>query len=340
MSIDLRPEKKPFRRKKIDMDENKQIWLQQATEQFLDFYSTVGKLQEGKWHEAMSLFNAWSNYQKHPGCDAAYRMESILTILANERIHSGNANINITIQIYNKLMDAWACAALFNTIPNPIQASQRIYEILVTLQENYDISTPSTNQQRQQLLPANSTTIDALPLFLPLKPNSESFHIVLHAVCKVEGVFVARRLLAYMEHLYRSGKNDCAQPTQSQYIQILDAYARLNSYQSSILAEAFLRHLKYNCVNHSTLSGRDDSTSNRSTMPLLPNTLCYNIVIRAWSRHRRGRETAEHADRLLEEMKESKSEHCRPDIVTYGCKSPTNLSSINCVSLQLTFQII
>jgi hypothetical protein len=153
-----------------------------------------------------------------------------------------------------------------------------------------------------------------------LKPNSESFHIALHAVCKVEGVFVARRLLAYMEHLYRSGKNDFAQPTRSQYMQILDAYARFNSCQSSTLAEAFLRHLKYNYDNYNTSSARDDSTSCNNTISLLPNTLSYNIVIRAWSRHRRGRETAEHADRLLEEMKESKLEHCRPDIVTYGCK--------------------
>jgi PPR repeat family len=49
----------------------------------------------------------------------------------------------------------------------------------------------------------------------------------------------------------------------------------------------------------------------------LPNTLCYNIVIKTWIRQRRGREAAEHADRLLEEMKDS--ENCRPDVVTYGC---------------------
>ena len=330
VAIDQQTEKKPFRRKKSYIDENKLLWLRQATENFLELYGTVGTLPEGKWHEAISLFNAWSNYQKDLGCNAAYQMESILNVLSSERIHTGNSNINITIHTYNKLMDAWACSALFNTIPNPLQASQRIYEILVTLQENFQTSTYSTIPLRTILL-ANNVTLESVPTILPMKPNSESFHIALHAVCKVEGVFVARRLLAYMEHLYRSDKNECAQPTQSQYLQILDAYARFNSYQSSTLAEAFLRHLKYNYDNNSALRTRDGST-----MPILPNTLCYNIVIRAWSRYRRGRESAEHADRLLEEMKESQSEHCRPDIFTYGCTS----YHLNCtvLTVKLTFR--
>ena len=325
VTIEQQTEKKPFRRKKFYLDENKRTWLHQATEQFLQLYNATGTLPEGKWHEAMSLFNAWGNYQKEPGHNAALRMEAILNILASERIITGNTNINITIHTYNKLMDAWACAALFNTIPDPILASQRLYEILVTLQEKFDAYTHSTFHSPALLLANYNITANNLPIILPLKPNSESFHIALHAVCKVEGVVVARRLLAYMEHLYRSGKNEDAQPTRSQYIQILDAYARVDSYQSSTLAEAFLRHLKYNYDHRmnpaplptTTCADRDN---NMNSIPLLPDTLCYNIVIRAWSRHRRGREAAEHADRLLEEMKESQSEHCRPDIVTYGCK--------------------
>ena len=321
-AIEQRPDKKPFRRRRVYPDESKLAWLNEATEQFLQLYDIVGTLPEGKWHEAMSLFNAWSNYQKEPGCNAVYRMESILNILLKERLHTGNTNINITIQTYNKLMDAWACAARFRIVPNPILASQRLHEMLITLQENFEKTSTYSTIPPQPLRLVNEIVAEqnAPILLLPLKPNMESFHIVLHTVCQVEGVFVARRLLAYMEHLHRSGKNPLARPTRSQYMQILDAYARFDSYQSSALAEAFLRHLKYNFDN-----AGDGRTMGDATGTMLPDTLCYNIVIRAWSRHRRGRATAEHADRLLEEMKESASDHCRPNIITYGCKCVTKM---------------
>jgi hypothetical protein len=329
VTVPTRTDKKPFRRKPIQRmdDEHKLTWLNDATDQLLQLYDTVGTLTEGKWHEAFSLFNAWSNYRKDSNCNAAYRMESIFNMLAQERIHQNNTNINITIHTYNKLMDAWACAALFHTIPNPIAASQRLHDILLTLQHNFDTSTHSTilpSSQPPKLLLANNTTTDSVPIILPLQPNAESFHIVLYTVCRVEGVLVARRLLGYMEHWYRTGRNPNAHPTRSQYIHILDAYAQLNSETSTALAEAFLRHLKYNFdLQRRSRKKKNNnigsSSSSSDVIPLLPDTLCYNIVIRAWSRHRRGRAAAEHADRLLEEMKEAASDHCRPDIITYGC---------------------
>jgi hypothetical protein len=275
----LRPEKKPFRRKsRLSVNTNQFDWLQQATERFVS-QTIPGSLTEGKWHEVVSLINAWTAYQKDCS-EAPVRMEALLSVLISER-NAGNTNVVIAIDLYNKIMDAWACAAIFATVRNPILASQRIHEMLLGLQESYEMA-PSARD---------------------LKPNTESFHVALHVVCKVEGVLVARRLLAWMEHLYRSGKNLDARPTRSHYMQTLDAYARLNSPQASLLAEAFLRHMKY---------------QNITDAPPLPDTLCYNIVIKSWSRHRRGREAAEHADRILEEMKESSVEHYRPDVVTYG----------------------
>jgi hypothetical protein len=276
----LRPEKKPFRRKsRLSVNTNQFEWLQQATERFVS-QTIPGSLTEGKWHEVVSLINAWVAFQKDYS-EAPLRMEALLSVLINER-NAGNINVIITIDLYNKIMDAWACAAIFGTVPNPVLASQRIHEMLLGLQDSYETSASARD----------------------LKPNTESFRVALHVVCKVEGVLVARRLLAWMEHLYRSGKNLDAWPTRSHYMQILDAYARLDSSQSSMLAEAFLRHMKY-----------QNFTDNLS----LPDTLCYNIVIKSWSRNKRGREAAEHAHRILEEMKEAALEHCRPDVVTYGC---------------------
>lgn len=212
-------------------------------------------------------------------------MEDLLNVLVEER-RAGNTAVNLTVDCYNKVLDAYACAALFRTVPLPPAASQRAREILVRLQEIYEL------EKSQRVDSGNA----------PLKPDAESFHAVLHAVTKTEDVLVARRLLAWMEHLYKSGKNVDAKPSRSHYTQILDAYARTESPQAGVLAEAFLRHLK--CQDGGLV---------------LPDTLCYNIAIKAWSQ-RRGRDAAEHADRILEEMKKDGSDRCRPDVVTYGCK--------------------
>ena len=265
-------------------DEKKVEWLQQATDHFVNG-TTAGSLTEGKWHEVVSLLNAWSGYQKSH-CQAALNMEALLKVLVEER-RAGNARVEITIDLYNKLLDAWACAAHFRTIADPTQASQRAREILVTLQENYEQHLLST--------PALSSVA------LQLRPDAESFRIVLHLVSRTEGAWSARRCLAWMEYLAKAGKNVNAAPSRSQYIQVLDAYARLQTPRAGILAEAFLRHMQF--VQQSV------------------DTLCYNIAIKAWTKGisgRNRREAAEHADRILEEMKTS--ENAQPDVVTYACK--------------------
>jgi hypothetical protein len=282
-------EKKSFPRKPR-VDNNKLEWLNQATERFVS-QTEPGTLIEGKWHEVVSLLNAWSSFQKDDG-QAPVRMEALLKVLVEER-RTGNTAVELTMDLYNKVLDAWACAAIFGTIGHPKTASQRAREILVMLQENYEHEKSS---RRQQISDSGDNSYEAL------KPNAESFDVVLHAVGKAEDILTSRRLLAWMEYLHKSGKNVDAKPSRSDYIQILDAYAKTESPQAGVLAEAFLRHMKHQDVN-------------------LPDTLCYNIAIKAWSsQRRRGREAAEHADRILEEMKEEASEQCRPDVVTYGCK--------------------
>jgi len=279
--------KKPFRRKHADP--NKLDWLKQATARLLS--SKPGTLTEGKWHEVVSLLNAWSSFSKVAGTQAPVQIEGLLKVLVEER-RAGNEAVEINMELYNTLLDAWACAALFKTVEDDGSssetASQRLRKMLVLLQENFEQE----------------------PVTAP-KPDCESFNIVLHVVCKTEGALTARRVLAWMEYLAKTGKNTDAEPSRSHYIQVLDAYARIPT--AGVLAEAFLRHMRHHCKPELNL----------------PDTLCYNIAIKAWSNSshrqskRQGREAAEHADRILEEMKELGSEQCRPDVVTYACKLET-----------------
>lgn len=216
-------------------------------------------------------------------------MEALLKVLIDERRRTGNTKIDISIDLYNQLLDAWVCAALFRTVPNSVQASQRAREILVTLQNSYERHGNS------------SSTIETQPP--PPQPNAESFRLVLHVVSRVEGALTARRLLAWMEYLHKSGTNPHAEPHRSHYIRVLEAYARLGP-KSGVLAEAFLRHMQF------------------QGQPV--DALCYNIAIKAWvavgRRCNTRREAAEHADRILDEMKLAGSDLCRPDLVTYACK--------------------
>jgi hypothetical protein len=290
------------RRSQTAADTYKLEWLQQATDRIVA-QTAPGSLTEGKWHEVVSLLKGWTCYQKTHH-ESAARMEALLKVLLDEQ-RAGNSAVTISMDLYNHVLDAWACAALFGTMSHPELASQRAREILVTVQETYEQAWQANLGASDDESPIDA---DALSLSI-LKPNAKSFNLVLHAVRRAEGVFVARRVLAWMEYLYKSGKNVDARPVRSDYLQILDAYGKVTTPSpphAGVLAEAFLRHIK--CQVHAVVENE------------IPDTVCYNIVIRAWSRQRRGRESAEHADRLLEEMKALPSEHGKPNEVTYSSK--------------------
>jgi hypothetical protein len=247
-------------------------WIQQATESFLNDRPDLSK---GKWHEVVSLVHAWWSLCKIEA-SAATNMEALLKILSEEE------SAIVTVDLYNSLLDAWACAAIFQNISN---AAQRARQILVAMQQNHEI-------------------------LGSLAPDEVSFDTVLHVVCKIEGAIVARRMLAWMEYLYKTDKNIHSQPSKGDYIQVLEAYSNLDSPQAGRLAKAFLRHIE---LHRPELK--------------LPDTLCYNMALKAWiskkrNKRRGGREAAEHADHILEEMKEVSQINldCQPDIVTYTCK--------------------
>lgn len=260
-------------RKKLDNAHNSQnpsssgggrAWLVRATQNVLD--TEPGTLRKGKWHELVSMVKAWARRSKFDA-EAPIVMERLIKRLLDERRH-GNTEAKVTTEVYNHLLDAWACAAIFRTHTSAV-ASQRAREILVSLQETFER--------------------EADP---DLRPDQESFQVVYHAVCKMEGPFIARRVLAWMEYLYKMRKNLSAKPSRNNYIKLLDAYANCNGENAGLLAEGFIRHMNMTGVK--------------------PDTFCYNIALKAWTRTKRGRASAEHADRILAEMDAPK------DLVTYS----------------------
>jgi hypothetical protein len=257
--------------------QHRQKWLQQATKDILR--TEPGTLVKGKWHELISMIKAWSKYAKVDP-EAPLVMERLIKRLLDEREEGKNKEARLDIDIYNRLLDAWCCAALFRTQDSidspPSAASQRARAILVLLQENYETSQTQRRLQKQ----------DAS---LQPKPNGESFSMVYDVVLKVEGTVGARRVLAWMEYIHKMKRNDLAKPTRSYYIRLLNAYA--NSSQGQ-LAEGFLRHM--NAVGETA------------------DTFCYNVVIKAYTKAKRGRISAAHADRILEEMPVPK------DLITYS----------------------
>lgn len=232
--------------------------------------TTPGSLQKGKWHELVSLLKAWSKRSKIDE-DAPLYVEQLLQRLTLERV-SGNPEAMADTELYNILLDTWACAALFLTPESSETASKRAREILKRFQEN------SSNED------------DPNALF---RPNEQSFAMVFDVVNRIEGPTETRRLLGWMENLYSTGENPQAKPILKHYHMLLDSYANSRDDNAGLLAQGLVRHM-------------------RSTRIVEPDTVCYNLAIKAWLRARKGRQSAEHAQQILEEMDAPR------DIVTYS----------------------
>mmetsp|Transcript_1226 Transcript_1226/g.3103 ORF Transcript_1226/g.3103 Transcript_1226/m.3103 type:complete len:877 (+) Transcript_1226:207-2837(+) len=264
-------------------------WLDRATHDMLE--KEAGSLVKGKWHELVSMMKGWQNFAKmYP--EAPVRIEQIIKRLNDERF-AGNENARTDISMYNSLLDSWCCVALFasNYKKNPqynnnessgssmapVAAAQRAREILVRLQESYEDAV------------LNAGTTENIK---NVQPNEESFGLVFDVVLKVEGLAPARRFLAWMEYLSKTGRNSEAKPVRKYYMRLLNAYANSRNSNAGVLAEGILRHMV--------------------SIGEMPDTVCYNIAIKAWTLAKRGRKTAEHADQILEEMQAPR------DVVTYS----------------------
>ena len=210
------------------------------------------------------MIKAWSKFSKMDP-EAPVFVERLIKRVHDERI-AGNDEARVDTNVYNLLLDAWCCVGLFGTnykkqsktnqsggfIASPSTASRRAREILVHLQENYEDSiAPTTNSTNLQY---------------SIKPNEESFGLVFDLVLKVEGVASARRVLAWMEYVSKSEKNNLAKPTLKYYIRILNAYANSRKDNAGHLAEGMLRHME--------------------KIGETPETVCYNIAMKAWTKGR------------------------------------------------------
>lgn len=254
--------------------EDRHAWLERATQSLLDTQLyPPGSLKKGKWHELTSMMTAWSKATKDPKLSrtAPLVIESILKRIIDEQ-RAGNAEARTSSALYNLAIDAWATSSTrCNESPERAAAAA---------------------QRAREILIVMQATYEA-ENSTDCRPDEHSFLAVLQAVSKQRegGAASAKDMLMWMEELYKNGRNPEARPTLSSFIIVLDAFASSGHENAGLYAEELL--------------------SRMTSLGIKPNTLCYNIAIKAWSKARRGRTSAEHAERLLDETPE-------PDVVTYS----------------------
>jgi Pentatricopeptide repeat domain/PPR repeat len=335
-------------------------WLETATEQVLA--APLGALAiRGKWHEAASLFSAWhawnrnqlrrsvsssSSNDNNPARSSEAtaaplpprRMEDLLDRLLREHEHEHQESphsspsgrmVDVPWSEMNyQLLDAWAVRALLShdgrdddnhgvsDSSSRRSASARARQLLVEWQERHERG--ALVHGREDADPKGAIIPPTPP------PTRESFDVVFHAVAKVEGPLIVRRLLAWMEHLAKSGKNGDALPNLRHYHVLLGLYASsagsaggITTANAGVLAESVVRHML--------------------SIGIQPDTLCYNFLLKAVTKSssssnsnsnsgsrrggggptnnaggRSGRAVAEHAQSILESMA------AEPDVFTYG----------------------
>ncbi len=185
---------------------------------------------------------------------------------------AGNTECFPTTEYYNYVIDAWTTWALDE-------------------ESSSDEYSRVASRRARQILHWLQRTYD-VEQNAARRPNAHSFHSVLQAVAKTEKPLVARGMLKWREQMYNSGQNPDAKPPMSAYVAVLDAFANSRMEDAGKQAEEVLKQM--------TAAGIE------------PSTLCYNIAVKAWNKSGRGRESAEYADRILEEMK------APPDAFTYS----------------------
>lgn len=126
-------------------------------------------------------------------------------------------------------------------------------------------------------------------------PDTKSFNLVLHALSKAEDAAGSKNMLKWMEKLYDNGLNDAAKLTITVYAHRLNAIASTGNENAGLEAAQVLKEMNATGVE--------------------PTTLCYTTAMKAWIKSgratRNGRQSAEHAERIMEEM------HTKPDAFTY-----------------------
>jgi hypothetical protein len=100
---------------------------------------------------------------------------------------------------------------------------------------------------------------------------------------RTEGALIARRLLAWMEYLHKSGKNEYALPTRNDtYLLVWTRTPIVRDDNAGQLAEGFIRHM---WQQHS------------ATVQQIPF-----VTIKAWYTAKHVEKSAEHRHRILDEI--------------------------------------
>lgn len=243
-------------------------------------------------------------------------------------------------EMYSNLLRAWTDTAAATatavsdttTVAGPSEASAKARQWLVEWQQHHErsavVADAALSAGAEGAAVAGQsegfgTRLKLVKSIGVAPPRRSSFGVAYRSVIKVEGPVVARRVLAWMEHLAKSGKNPKAKPELGHYRLLLEAYAtaptssscpsyRTNHHGTAIVTDATAAVLAESLIRHMASVG------------VRPDTLCYNLLLRAIARsngnsshHNRrgasdskrggGRAVAEHAQSILEGMMEGES---------------------------------
>jgi len=339
-------------------------WLRRATTNLLDGeLFPPGSLVKGKWHELSSMMLAWSRVVKdgtfetvlkllasqqkqlkqqgQQSVDSTSRLtpaliiEGLLKRIIDEQ-EAGNADVVVTVDLYNLAIEAWAAAAGGvekragsrgtddlsdmstgsggHGTSQTLAAARRAGEIVRSLQTAYEVS------GNENLRPNSRSFLDALGAFTRAA-NYRS--VPSSAKERAIAADEAEKLLFWMEDLARSGRNDDALPCTLAYSLTMDAYAKSRHIDAGRKAEAIFRRLESaSLLEMDSARQNNDQGKSQSSRNIAPNKFCYNILINAYSRQGRRGGVFDSAERILTEMEtrfeETSDEAIRPDVVSYS----------------------
>jgi len=339
-------------------------WLRRATTNLLDGeLFPPGSLVKGKWHELSSMMLAWSRVVKDGTFDRVLKLlasqqkqlkqqgqqsvdstsrltpgliiEGLLKRIIDEQ-EAGNADVVVTVDLYNVAIEAWAAAAGGvekragsrgtddlsdmstgsggHGTSHTLAAARRAGEIVRSLQTAYEVS------GNENLRPNSRSFLDALGAFTRAA-NYRS--VPSSARDRATAADEAEKLLFWMEDLARSGKNDDAVPCTLAYSLTMDAYAKSRHMDAGRKAEAIFRRLESaSLLEMDSARQNNDQGKSQSSRNIAPNKFCYNILINAYSRQGRRGGVFDSAERILTEMEkrfeETSDEAIRPDVVSYS----------------------
>lgn len=266
-------------------------WLSQTTQDLLG--SEPGSLQNGKWHELVSIMTAWSK-RINMDTSAPVVLEALLKRLIDER-RAGNDAAKPSAYEYNMVISAWTEVTQHNPKDGK-QASARALYILRLLQRAHD------EEQQSELL-----------------PTSFSFTKVLAALSHAKDYRKAKTTLRWMEALYERGMNKNAKPQENAFTYVLNSIADSGEADAGKEAEQLLRHMNETGVEPKTLhytvaikswmrqesrQGAEQAEQLFNSMHVQPDIFTYGSLLNAWAVSGMREYGAERCDSIMQKLRD------------------------------------